>query len=57
MRDFNKSKEWSYLKYWVVNNLYRWLMSQKFPVNKFEWIEKTSQLNKNFIKNYNTESD
>ena len=57
MRDFNKSEESSYLKYWVVNNLYRWLMSQKLPVNKFEWIEKTSQLNKDFIKNYNTESD
>ena len=57
MRDFNKSEESSCLKYWAVNNLYGWLMSQKLPVNKFEWIEKTSQLNKDFIKNYNTESD
>ena len=30
---------------------------QKLPVNNFEWIEDTSQLNKNFIKNYNEESN
>ena len=32
-------------------------MSQKVPVNKFEWIEDTSQFNEYFIKNYNKESD
>ena len=32
-------------------------MSQKFPVNNFEWIEHTSQFNEDFIKNYNEESD
>ena len=32
-------------------------MSQKLPVNKFEWIEVTSQFNEDFIKNYNEESD
>ena len=32
-------------------------MSQKLPVNKFEWIETTSQFNEDFIKNYNEESD
>ena len=32
-------------------------MSQKFPVNKFQWIEETSQFNEDFIKNYNEESD
>ena len=30
-------------------------MSQRFPVNKFEWIEDTSQFNEDFIKNYNEE--
>ena len=30
---------------------------QKLPVNKFEWIEKTSQFNEDFIKNYNEEKD
>ena len=28
-------------------------MSQKLPVNNFEWIEETSQFNEDFIKNYN----
>ena len=32
-------------------------MSQKFPVNSFEWIKDTSQINENFIKSYNGESN
>ena len=32
-------------------------MSQRLPVNNFEWIEDSSQFNKDFIKNYNEESD
>ena len=50
MKDYNKNKGLSYLKYWDVNNLYGWTMSQKFPVNGFKWVENTSQLNEDFIK-------
>ena len=32
-------------------------MSQKLPVNTFEWITDTSQFNDDFIKDYNQESD
>ena len=32
-------------------------MSQKLLVNDFEWIEDISQVNEDFIKNYNEESD
>ena len=32
-------------------------MSQKLPVNNFEWMEETFQFNEDFIKNYNKESD
>ena len=32
-------------------------MSQKLLVNNFEWIEDTCQFNKDFVKNYNEESD
>ena len=41
-------KESSYLKKWHVNNLYSWAALQKPPVNKFEWIEDTSQFNEDF---------
>ena len=40
-----------------LNNLYDWAMSQKLPVNKFEWIEDTSQFNEDFIKKHHQESD
>ena len=48
-----KNKESSYPKYLDGNNLCRWAMSQKLPVNKFEWIEENFQYNEHFIKNYN----
>ena len=57
VKDYDKTKETSYLRYWDVNNLYGWTMSQKLPVNNFEWIKDTSQFNKDFIKKYNEESD
>ena len=43
MKDYDKSKEYLYLKYWNVNNLYAWAMLQKLSVNKFEWVEDTPQ--------------
>ena len=33
MKDYDKTKESSYLKYWDVNNLDGWVMSQKLSVN------------------------
>ena len=32
-------------------------MSQKLPVNGFEWFQDISQFNADFIKNYNDEND
>ena len=43
MKDYDKNKESSYIKYWDVNN--------------FEWIKGISQVNEDFIKNYNEEND
>ena len=43
MNEYDKYKESSYLKYWDVNNLYGWTMSQNLPVNNFEWIVYTSK--------------
>ena len=57
MKDDDKNKESSYIQYLDANNLYRWTMSWKLPVNNFDWIKDTSQFNEDFIKNYNEESD
>ena len=37
-----KIKNRKYRQYWDVNDLNGWAMSQKLPVNNFEWIENTS---------------
>ena len=57
MKDCNKNKEFSYLKYWDVNNLYGWAMSQKLAVNYFKWVKDISEFNEDFIKSYNGDSD
>ena len=57
MKDYDENKESLYIRYWDVNNLYGWSMSQKLPLNNFEWIKDMFQFNKDFIKNYNEESD
>ena len=57
MKDNDKYKDLSYGQYWDENNLYGLALSQKLPVNNFEWIKDTSQFNEDFIKNYNEESD
>ena len=55
MKDYDKNRKSSYIQYWDVNNLYRWAMSQKLPVNNFEWIKDPSQFNEDFIKNESNE--
>ena len=50
MKDYDQSKESSYIPYLDANNLYVWTISQKLPVN-------TTQFNEDFIKNYNEESN
>ena len=50
MKDYDKNKESSYLKYQDINDLYGWAISQKLLVNDFRWAEETSEFNENFIK-------
>ena len=42
MKHYDKSKELSYIQYSNVNNLYGWAMTQRLPVNNFEWIKDIS---------------
>ena len=57
MKHHDNNKEQSYLQYRDVNNLYGSAMSQKLPVNNFEWIKDTFKFNEDFIKNHNKECD
>ena len=57
MKNYNKDIKSSYLVYLDANNLYGRGMSQKLPVNGFKWIKKLSKFNKNFIKNYDENSN
>ena len=34
------------------NNLYRWAISQKLPVNSFKWVKHLKRFNEIFIRNY-----
>ena len=44
VKDYDKNKESSTYAL-DMNNLYGWVMSQKLPVDTFEWIENTFQCN------------
>ena len=57
MKNYNKSIESSYLAHSDANNLYGWAMSQKLPINGFEWVKHLSKLNEDFIKEYDKNSD
>ena len=57
MKDYDTDRESSYLKYRDANNLYGWAMSQKLPINNFEWIKDTSQFNEETDKGYLLEVD
>ena len=55
MKNYDKIEEYSYIQYLDANNLYGWAMSQKLPVNGFEWVN--NEINEEFIKDYNENSD
>ena len=57
MRSYDKNIESPYLIYLDANNLYGWPISQKLPINGFEWVEELSEFDEAFIKNYNENSD
>ena len=50
MKDYDKNKESSYVKYWGANNLCGWAMLQKLPVTTFGWIKDTFQFNEEIYR-------
>ena len=40
-----------------MNNLYGWTISLKLRLGAFKWVENTPQSSKDFIENYNEDSD
>ena len=57
MENYDEHKESSYIQYLDAINLYGWAMPQKLPKNNFKWVEDTSRINDEFIKNYNENSN
>ena len=52
-----KKKHHLFLIYTDYNNLYGKAMSEKFPVDGFEWVEDISEIDENFMKNYDGDSN
>ena len=44
MKNYDKDIESLYLEYLNSNNLYGWAMSQKLPVDRFEWVKKDESI-------------
>ena len=57
MKDYDKNKESSYIIYGDYNNLYGKAMSQKLPVDGFEWVEDLCKIDEDFMKNYDEDSN
>ena len=57
MKNYDKNTTSSHLIYLDANNLYGWAMSQKLPVNDFEWVKKLSKFNECFIRNNDENND
>ena len=57
MKDYDSSKESSYIQYLDANNLYGAAMSEKLPMNAFKWVNDIFEVNEKFVNSYNKNSD
>ena len=57
MKDFDKTKESSYIQYLDTNNLYGAAMSKKLPIKGFKWLDDIERIGEEFIKEYNEIND
>ena len=56
MKDYDESKESSYIQYLDANNLCGAAMSEKLPMNGFKWVNDISGINKKIVKSYDKNS-
>ena len=52
MKNYDKIKETSYIRYLDATNLYGAAISEKLPINGFKWVDDISGINKKFVKSY-----
>ena len=52
MKDYDESKESSFIQYLDANNLYGAAMSEKLPINEFKWVNDISGINEKFVKSH-----
>ena len=52
MKDYDESKEPSYIQCLDANNLFGAAMSEKLPINGFKWVNDISRIGKKFLKSY-----
>ena len=57
MKNYDATKESTFLMYVDENNLYEWAMSKKLPIDNFKWEVDLSIFTKDFIKNNDEKSD
>ena len=58
MRNYDEKEGSSYIQYLDANNMaYGWAMSQKLPVRGFKWEKNMLKFTKEFLKNFDEDSD
>ena len=56
MKEYDQSKESSYIQYLDANNLYGAAMSEKLPMNGFKWVSDILGIDEKLVKSYNKNS-